>query len=165
MRKLIVLLLVAFCALSVISRADAGSYQGPGNYVGTPSAAVTALFNNNTAGGDALVAAIRDLLIAHPELADDVAFVASSSSGAQQDAAAAGMAQAFLVLASQGNTSGTGAISTAAQYSGNTVLSVAVAAAQATVSSAPNLYGNGANSNPSTVSCTTISPTGPGGSC
>jgi len=165
MRKIIVLLLVAFCALSIVSRADAGSYQGPGNYVGTPSSAVTSLFNRFPAGGDALVAAIRDLLIAHPELADDVAFVASRSSGPQQEAAAAGMAQAFIVLAAQGNTSGMGAIVTAAQLSGNPVLALAILTAQGSVAGGANLYGSGSNTNPATISCTTVSPTTPGGAC
>lgn len=165
MRKIFVLLFVAFCALGALSRANAGSYQGAGNYVGTPSSAVTSLFNQFPGGGDGLVAAIRDLLIANPGLADDVAFVASRSSGPQQDAAGAGMAQAFIVLAAQGNTSGMGAIVTAAQFSGNTVLSTAVTSAQVSVAGSANLYGNGSNTNPSTVSCTTVSPTTPGGAC
>lgn len=165
MRKIIVLLFVAFCALSIVSRADAGSYQGSGNYVGTPSSIVTSLFNRFPTGGDGLVAAIRDLLIENPELADDVAFVANRSSGAQQEAAAAGMGQALIVLAAQGNTRGMGAIVTAAQLSGNPVLAFVVLAAQGSIAGSANLYGNGSNTNPATVSCTTVSPTTPGGGC
>ena len=165
MRKIIVLLLVAFCALSMATRADAGSYQGAGNYVGTPSSAVTALFNQFPNGGDGIVAAIRDLLIANPGLADDVAFVAGQSSAAQQEAAAAGMGQALIALAAQGNTSAMGAIVTAAQLSGNTVLATAVTSAQSSIAGAANLYGNGSNTNPATVSCTTVSPTSSTSGC
>jgi len=167
MRKIIVLLLVAFCALSMATRADAGSYQGAGNYVGTPSSAVTALFNQFPNGGDGLVAAIRDLLIANPGLADDVAFVAGQSSPAQQDAAGAGMGQAYIALSGQGNTSGMGSISTASQFSGNAVLATAVTTAQSFVASTANLYGSGSNTNPATVSCTstTVSPTSSTSGC
>jgi hypothetical protein len=131
MRIILVMVFSAFCMLGSASFATAGSYQSAGVYVGSPSPAVTRIFAAFPAGGDGLVAAIRTLLIANPELADDVAYVASRSSAAQKEAAAAGMAEAFIALANQGNTTGAGLIVSAASLSGDPVLQLALSSAVA----------------------------------
>jgi hypothetical protein len=118
--------LIAMLALigSLVAQpaAQAGSFQADGSYSGTPSATVAALFAANTNGGDGLVDAVRTLLLANPELADDVAYLASRAPPAQQAAAAAGMAQAFIVLTQRGDSPGAARIVSAAQRSGNAVI-------------------------------------------
>jgi hypothetical protein len=126
MRAVLVPVLALFCLFGGLTAAPAGSYQSDGTYTGTPSPAVTALFAANPNGGDALMAAIRDLLISNPGLADDVAFVASRANAAQRFAAAAGMAQAYTALINRGDSNGAGRIVTAAQLSGSPVLQAAV---------------------------------------
>ena len=166
MRKIVVVLIAALCLTGgVISKGFAGSYQGAGNYVGSPSPQVTAIFAAFPAGGEGLTNAIRELLINNPGLADDVAFVASNAGPAQQIAAANGMAQAVMVLLARGNSSGGTAIVTAATSSGNAVLSTIVTASGGLNSGSAQLYGSDTNSNPATASCTTTSPTTPGTSC
>ena len=167
MRKLIVALVAVLCLAAVAPKAYAGQYVAPGQYTGSPSPQVTAIFAAFPNGGQGLTDAIRELLINDPGLADDVAFVASNSNPSQQLAAANGMAQAAVVLASRGNTTAMAAIVTAAQSSGNAVLASVVTTAQIAVGGSANLYGSQTNSNPNatTISCTTTSPTGPGGSC
>lgn len=123
---LLVPLLALFCLFGAVTVAPAGSYQSDGTYTGTPSPTVTALFAANPNGGDALMTAIRDLLISNPGLADDVAFVASRANAAQQSAAAAGMAQAYTALINRGDSNGAARIVTAAQLSGSPVLQTAV---------------------------------------
>jgi hypothetical protein len=131
MRRILMVVATAFCLAAALP-AFAGSYQGNGTYQGTPSSAVTALFAAYPSGGDALVAALRDLLLADPTLADDVAHAGAGSGGAQQQAAADAMAQALIVLTARGNTFGAGRIVTAAQFSGNSAIQTAVSAAVAT---------------------------------
>lgn len=155
MRIIIVAIFAAFCVLGPVSMAAAGAYQGAGAYVGTPSPAVTRMFAAFPNGGDGLMAAIREILINDPTLADDVAFVASRGNAAQQDAAAAGMAQAVITLNSRGNNAGGALIASAVQSSGNAVLQTVVLAA----------FG-GTNSSVTTSNqCNTVSPSRPGGNC
>lgn len=166
MRKIMIALVVALCAFGAVSRVNAGSYQGTGNYVGSPSSQVTAIFAAFPGGGEGLTDAIRELLINNPGLADDVAYVASNANPDQQQAAAFGMAQAVLTLLARGNNSGASAIVTAATFSGNATLATVVSSAVATSGGAGNLYAQGTNGNPATTtSCTTVSPTSPGGAC
>lgn len=115
-----------FALLVIQPAAQAGSFQADGRYSGTPSAAVAALFAGNPNGGDGLADAVRALLIANPDLADDVAYLASRGTAAQQAAAAAGMAQAFIVLSHRGNTSGATRIVSAAQRSGSPIIQTAL---------------------------------------
>lgn len=137
----------------------AGSYQGDGTYTGAPSPAVTALFAAFPDGGDGLVNAIRDLLIANPNLADDVAFVASRGTAAQQLAAGAGMAQAYTALINRGDNGSAVRIVSAAQQSGSPAIQTAMTrAVGATVGA--NTYQQGGTTRTNT-SCTpsgTISP-------
>lgn len=166
MRKIIVILIAALClAGGVVSKGYAGSYQGPGNYVGSPSPQVTAIFAAFPAGGAGLADAIRELLINNPALADDVAFVANRGNPAQQVAAAAGMAQAVTTLNARGNSSGAAAIVTAAVSSGNPTLTTIVVAAAGQNGGGAQLYGATTNSNSAATSCTTVSPTAPVGAC
>jgi hypothetical protein len=163
MRMILVALLAAFCMLGSMPNSTAGTYQGSGIYVGTPSPAVTRCFA--TYRGDGLVACIRQLLINDPALADDVAFVASRSDPDQQSAAADGMAQAFIVLTNRGNIGGAGMIIAAVQLSGNPVLQTAMASAQG---SSVGFSASQSFSNPAVVGngCTpknnTVSPFSPG---
>lgn len=166
MRKIMIVLIAALCAFGAVSRADAGSYQGTGNYVGSPSSQVTAIFAAYPGGGAGLTDAIRELLINNPGLADDVAYVASNANPDQQQAAAFGMAQAVLTLMARGNNSGATAIVTAATLSGNTTIATIVSNAVANSNGAGSLYAQGTNSNPATTTpCSTVSPTSPGGAC
>ena len=167
MRKIMIALIVALCAFGAVPRVYAGSYQGTGNYVGSPSAQVTAIFAAFPGGGEGLTDAIRELLINNPGLADDVAFVASNANPDQQQAAAFGMAQAVLALLARGNNSAASTIISAATLSGNATLATTVTTAVANSNSSGSLYTQGANSNPATTStsCTTVSPTTPGGAC
>lgn len=126
MRAILIAILMLGGLHSTIPVAQAGSFQADGSYAGAPSAAVAALFAANPNGGDGLVNAIRTLLLANPELADDVAYLASRGSAAQQDAAAAGMAQAFTVLTQRGNATGAARIVSAAQLSGNSIIQTAM---------------------------------------
>ena len=119
-------ILALLASLTIDPAARAGTFQSDGSFAGTPSAAATALFAANPNGGDNLTAAIRTLLIANPELADDVAYLASRGSPGQQTAAAAGMAQAFTVLTNRGNANGAARIVGAAQLSGSTIIQTAV---------------------------------------
>jgi len=109
--------------------AQAGTFQADGSFAGAPSGAVVALFAANPNGGDGLVDAIRTLLTANPELADDVAYVASRGTAAQQAAAGAGMAQAFTVLTQRGNAHGASRMVSAAQLSGNPLIQAAMVGA------------------------------------
>jgi hypothetical protein len=166
MRKIVVILIAALCLASgAVSKGYAGSYQGPGNFVGSPSPQVTAIFAAFPQGGEGLTNAIRELLINNPDLADDVAFVASNAGPAQQGAAAVGMAQAAVVLIARGNSGAGATIVAAAVSSGNATLTTTVSSAVAQGNGTGSLYGSGANSNPTTTSCTTTSPTTPGNTC
>jgi len=120
--------LALLASLAIDPAAKAGTFQPDGSYAGTPSAAATALFAANPNGGDGLTAAVRTLLISNPELADDVAYLAARGSPGQQSAAAAGMAQAFIVLTHRGNTNGAARIVSAAQLSGSIIIQTAVTA-------------------------------------
>ncbi len=139
MRIIIVAIFAAFCMLGFISNTLAGTYQSNGSYVGTPSPVITAAFAAFPNGGDGLVDAIRQLLINNPALADDVAFVASRGNAAQQTAAAAGMAQAVIVMSTRGNDSGIALVTRAAQLSGNAAIQTAVLEAVGTANQ--GLYG------------------------
>lgn len=132
MRTILVAMLAAFCLLGSMSMASAGTYQADGSYQGSPSPAVSRLFAAYPAGGDALVAALRELILSDPTLADDVAFLGGRGAPGQQSAAADALAQALIVLTARGNTFGAGRIVTAAQFSGNTLIQTAVFAAVAT---------------------------------
>lgn len=125
-RLVVASILILCCLFGAVSAARAGTYQADGTYSGTPSAAVTAAFAANPNGGDALVAALRDLVIANPALADDVAYVGSRSNAAQQAAAGAGLAQAYTTLVNRGDNGGASRIVSAAQQSASTVIQTAV---------------------------------------
>ena len=166
MRKVVIILIAALCLAGAgVSKSHAGSYQGTGNYVGSPSPQVTAIFAAFPGGGPGLTDAIRSLLLLNPDLADDVAFVASSASAAQQQAAANGMAEAVITFMARGNSSAASAIITAATSSGNATVALIVSNAVASGNGGDHLYTQEANGNPVTTSCTTVSPTAPGGSC
>lgn len=125
--RLILTAMLALCCLfGAASLVTAGTYQADGTYSGTPSAAVTAAFAANPDGGDALVAALRDLVIANPALADDVAYVGSRSNAAQLAATGAGLAQAFTALINRGDSGGASRIVSAAQSSSSSVIQTAV---------------------------------------
>jgi hypothetical protein len=162
MRIILVAVFAAFCMVGTAPMATAGTYQATGVYVGTPSPAVTRLFAAFPNGGDGLVAAIRDLLIADPSLADDVAFVASRANEAQKSAAAAGMAQAIIALNIYGNNAGVAQIASAGQLSGDPLIQTAVLTAVGGVNAPANLYA-GTNSNPVVTQCNSVSPAGPTG--
>ncbi|MDB5534680.1 MAG: hypothetical protein JWO28_2995 [Hyphomicrobiales bacterium] len=165
MWKILVAMAAAFCLFGALP-AFAGSYQSDGTYQGSPSSAVTALFASHPNGDDALVAALRELLLRDPTLADDIAYSGSRANAAQQQAAAAALAQALIVLTARGNTFGAGRIVSAAQFSGNTTIQTAVAAAVATA-----VGSNTQQQNPSTqANCTrtggnTVSPASPTTTC
>ncbi len=170
MRMILALLFAAFYMVAMAPQhAVAGTYQGAENYVGTPAPAAVRLFAAFPNGGDGLAAAIRELLINNPTLADDVAYLASRGSPGQLAAAAAGMAEAASVLLARGNTSGAALIVTAAQSSGNATLALVVMNAVASSSGGGQLYTSATNSNPATttatVTCTTVSPAGPATGC
>jgi hypothetical protein len=142
--------------------APAGTYQADGAYQGSPSPAVSRLLAAYPSGGDALVAALRELLLADPTLADDVAYLGARSGGGQQLAAADALAQALIVLTSRGNTFGAGRIVTAAQYSGNATIQTAVNAAVATaVGSTFFTDTKSAQANCTTSGSNTVSPARP----
>lgn len=164
MRIILVAIFAAFCMLGSVPMAGAGTYQATGVYVGTPSPAVTRIFAAFPNGGDGLVAAIRDLLIADPSLADDVAFVASRANEAQKAAAAAGMAQAVIALNLFGNNTGVAMIANAAQLSGDPLLQTTVLAAVGGANAPANLYA-GPNSNPVISQCNSVSQAGPPNGC
>jgi len=165
MRKMIFGFIAILCVAIVSPRADAGQYAGTGNYVGSPSPQVTAAFAAFPNGGEGLTDAVRELLLANPDLADDVAFVASRGNPAQQLAAASGMAEAVTTFMARGNSSAGGEIVRAATLSGNATLALVVSNALASNNGGSNLYSGQTNSNPVTTSCTTVSPTTPGGPC
>jgi hypothetical protein len=165
MRAILVPILALFCLVGAASLATAGSYQGDGAYTGTPSPAVTALFAAFPNGGDGLMAALRDLLINNPDLADDVAYVGSRSNAEQQSAAGAALAQAFTALINRGDNSGAARIVSAAQRSGSPVIQAAVTSAVGrTIGANPNLDQSGTTTR---SSCTTqtVSPAGPTTTC
>ena len=114
------------CLFGVSSATMAGTYQANGAYTGTPSASVTAAFAANPNGGDGLVAALRDLILANPALADDVAYVGSQSNAAQQAATGAGLAQAYTILVNRGDNGGASRIVSAAGSSASSVIQTAV---------------------------------------
>jgi hypothetical protein len=169
MRMILVVIFTAFCMLGSVSISGAvGTYQGPGQYTGPTSQAVTDAFAAYPNGGDGLVSALIGLLLTDPTLAADVAWVASRprprASDGQQSAAAAALAQAFIVLTNRGDTTGAGQIVTASTLSGNPVLQTAVlAAVGATQGSNPYQSSNpattGANCRPTD---NTVSPARPG---
>lgn len=156
MRVIMAMIFAAFCMLSAVPQASAGSYQSTGVYVGTPSPAVTGLFAAYPNGGDGLIAAIRELLISNPSLADDVAFVATRSNAAQKQAAADGMAEAFITLANRGDTGGAGQIVSAASLSGDAVLQLALSSAIGTTTG----FTAFPSGNPLAASCS-VSPSRP----
>ena len=171
MRMILVVIFTAFCMLGSVSISAAGTYQSNGQYTGTPSTAVTAAFAAYPNGGDGLVTALLNLLLNDPTLADDIAWVASRprpvASDGQQSAAAAALAQAFIVLTNKGDTTGAGRITVASTLSGNPVLQTAVLAAVAATQGS-NPY---QSSNPAVTTnarCTTtpadntVSPARPG---
>jgi hypothetical protein len=161
MRMILIVIFTAFCTLGAVSVSNAGSYQGSGQYVGTPSAAVTAAFAAYPNGGDGLVAALLALVLSDPSVADDIAWVASQArtNEGQQSAAGAALAQAFIVLTNRGDANAAGHITLVVTWSGNPVLQTAVsAAAGATFGSNPY-----PGSNPSTTTnakCTTTTTPG-----
>lgn len=152
MRVILVAMVAAFCVLGIASAAKAGSYQPDGTYAGTPSAAVTALFASFPNGGDGLAAAIRQLVINDPALADDVAFVGSQSNFLQQSAAGAGLAQAFTILVTRGDNRGAARIVNAAQRSGAPPIQTAVANVVGTTIGFNTVQGNNPNTG---ANCTT----------
>jgi hypothetical protein len=160
MRMMLVAMLAAFCLLGSLSMAPAGTYQADGTYQGSPSAAVSQLFAAYPSGGDALVAALRELLLADPTLADDVAYLGARSGGGQQSAAADALAQALIVLTSRGNTFGVGRIVAAAQYSGNITIQTAVNSAVATAVGS-TFYAKSGQTNCTTTGGSTVSPARP----
>lgn len=127
MRALLIATLALFCCFAAPQAASAGTYQPDGSYSGSPAPSVVAVFNAFPNGGEGLLNAVRELLIANPELADDVAYLATQGAPGQRADAAAGMAQAFLTLSHSGNTNGAARIVSAAQLSGNPVIQTAVA--------------------------------------
>jgi len=152
MRMMLVVIFTAFCMLGSVSNSVlAGSYQAAGQYVGTPSRAVTAAFAAYPNGGDGLVAALLALVLSDSTLADDIAWVASRprppASDGQQSAAAAALAQAFIILTNRGDTTGAGRITIASTFSGNPVLQTAVLAAVGATQGSNPYQG----SNPSTT--------------
>lgn len=167
MRKLFAGLLAGICLLGAVpNMANAGQYVAPGQYVGQPSPVVVALFAQFPDGGDGLINAVRQLLINNPGLADDVAFVASRGTVAQQLAAGIGMAQAFQVFIARGNGSIAAAIATAAQNSGSPIIQTQIASAAGTSNGGGTLYGGrSVNSNANTITCNTVSPTNPNTGC
>lgn len=158
MRALLIALLALVFWSAAPHPAGAGSYQADGTYSGTPAASVTALFNAFPDGGDGLVNAVRELLIANPSLADDVAYLASRAAPGPRADAAAGMAQAFLTLTHRGNTNGAAQIVSAAQFSGSPVIQTAVAHVVGNIT----VYGN-QSGNPVTGqnNCRPVSPAAP----
>ena len=90
-----------------------------------------------------------------------------TGAGKGKSTAAFGMAQAVLALLARGNNSAASTIISAATLSGNATLATTVTTAVANSNSSGSLYTQGANSNPATTStsCTTVSPTTPGGAC
>lgn len=162
MRMILAAMLAAFCLLGSMSQASAGVYQADGSYQGAPSPAVSRLFAAYPAGGDALAAALRELVLSDPTLADDVAFLGGRGAPGQQSAAADALAQALIVLTSRGNTFGAGRIVAAAQFSGNTLIQTAVFAAVATAVGT-NFYQDtkSAQANCTTTGGNTVSPARP----
>lgn len=142
MRALLIAILGLFLWSAAPLPASAGTYQADGTYSGTPAASVVALFTAFPNGGDGFVNGIRELLIANPALADDVAYLATRGAAGQGGDAAAGMAQAFLTLSHSGNTNGAALIVNAAQLSGNPVVQTAVAGAVGNTTIETNRYGN-----------------------
>lgn len=158
MRLIFAAIAAAFVLFGAMSTASAGAYVGVGNYTGTPNAAVVNLFAANPNGGDALIAAIRQLLIDNPSLADDVAYLGTQGNSAQEQAAAAGLSQAVSILVNRGDNGGAGRIATAARLSGSTTIQTVVASAiAATVS-----FNTFQSSNPNketNANCTTTTST------
>jgi hypothetical protein len=167
MRKLLAGLVAGICLLGAVPNlANAGQYVAPGQYVGQPSPVVVALFSQSPDGGDGLVNAIRELLINNPALADDVAYVASRGTVAQQVAAAIGMVQAFQVFIARGNGSAAAIIARAGQDSTSPIIQTQILSAAGTTNGGAGLYeGRQVNSNPNTISCQTVSPTNPNSGC
>jgi hypothetical protein len=167
MRKVLAGLVAGICLFGAVPNvASAGQYTGPGQYVGQPSPVVVALFAQFPQGGDGLVNAVRELLISNPELADDVAFVASRGSVGQQVAAAIGMAQAYDVFVMRGNGRAAAIIAKAGQDSTSPIIQTQILNAAGTSNGGGTLYeGRQINSNPNTVACQTVSPTDPNKGC
>jgi hypothetical protein len=143
MRKIFLVICVALCAslfvvgtLSNVSAGDIdqaagnsgsalaratplahGEYRSDGTYTGTPNEQVVALFAQFPNGGQALSDAITALLIANPELASDVIYVASKGTVQQQLAAGTGLAAALPQLRAEGNTSAVAQITQTMQIS------------------------------------------------
>jgi hypothetical protein len=163
MRMILIVMLAASSLFGTMSLGYAGTYQGDGTYQGSPSAAVTRVFASYPGGGDALISALRELLLADPSLADDVAYVGARSGEVLKSAAADALAQALIVLTSRGNTFGAGRIVNAAQLSGDSVMQTAVSSAVATAVGS-NFY-PGANPSTQANCAPPVSPSRPTTNC
>jgi hypothetical protein len=126
MRLILVAIVAAFCLFGAASGATAGAYVSAGTYTGTPSPIVSRLFAAFPNGGDGLIAALRELLINNPELADDVAYLGVRGGNGQEQAAAAALSQAVTILVNRGNNGGATRITTAARLSGSVTIQTAV---------------------------------------
>ncbi|MDO9411054.1 MAG: hypothetical protein Q7T81_00575 [Pseudolabrys sp.] len=151
-------LLALFLVFGAVQPAPAGSYQGDGTYTGTPSPVVTALFAAFPNGGDGLMAALRDLIIRNPALADDVAYVGSRSNAAQQAAAGAGMAQAYTALINRGDSNAASRVVSAAQQSASSPIQSAMTRAVG-VTIGSNSYQQGGTAKTPCTPAGTVSPT------
>ncbi len=168
MRVILAPFLALFFVFGAASVVAAGTYQGDGTYTGTPSAAVTALFAAYPNGGDGLVAAIRDLLLGNPALADDVALVGSRSNAEQQSAAGAGLAQAYTSLINRGDNGNAARIVSAAQLSASSVIQTSVTRAIGSTIGANTYQSDGTTrtgTNCTTQTDNTVSPARPATIC
>jgi hypothetical protein len=166
MRKIILAICAVACVVAAPTLAGAGSYSASGTYVGSPSSAVSSLFAQFPGGGQGLADAVAQLLTGNPALADDVAFVATSSGNAvQQTAAGAGMSAAETALKAAGNSSGASRIGVAAQSSGNAILVAAASASGGNASGglAADTFMPLGNPTTSGASTNCVSPNKPGG--
>jgi hypothetical protein len=94
MRKILLVLCAGLIAMGGTSLANAGTFNAKGQFIGTVSPQIAALFREFPAGGPGLADAIARAAEANPSLTNDVLFVARSASRDQKLAVAAGLAQA-----------------------------------------------------------------------
>ncbi|MBI1203309.1 MAG: hypothetical protein GC182_12425 [Rhodopseudomonas sp.] len=154
MRFIFAAIVTACCLFGALPSANAGSYVGVGNYSGTPSPAVARLFAAYPNGGAGLIAAIRELLLSYPSLADDVAFLGTQGNSGQEQAASAGLSQAVTILVNRGDNGGASRITNAARSSGSTTIQTAVATAIAATVSFNTFQSNNPNKE-TNANCTT----------
>ena len=154
MRFVFAAIVTACCLFGAPPSVTAGTYVGAGSYSGTPSPVVARLFAAFPNGGDDLAAAIRELLINDPSLADDVAYLATRGNNAQEQAASAGLSQAVTILVNRGDNGGASRITIAARLSGSPTLQTAVASAIAATVSFNTFQSNNPNKE-THANCTT----------